>query len=172
MKPIIIDMNEMSESSEVYYSRPNRALPFFLYVCLGLFVAALVWMWFGRVDTVVNASGILNVVQREETEYNCVIWVGNADVGDIEPGMAVKLNVYSYPNTEYGYVYGTLTKVAKGIRVDAQSGLAYYQAEAKVLAEEFLDATGEPLALKTGMTCEAKILTGEKRILKYLLEKL
>ena len=38
MKPIIIDMNEMSVSREIYDSRPNRALPVFLYTGLVLLI--------------------------------------------------------------------------------------------------------------------------------------
>lgn len=294
MKPIIINMNEMSDSREVYESKPNRALPAFLYTCLALVVVAVVWMCFGKIDIAVNANGMLrpgeavntvvntvggevvsvhaedgslveagtllyvveheellaqkafyeekaafykkcldetatsqggnsysellsevefqlsgiarsieecyvkapcegvvnmlqepvvgnrmsagaevcSILPTEEKGYKCLIYVSNADVGGLKPGMQVKLNVYSFPNTEYGYVYGTLTKVSKDIRVDAQSGMAYYLAEASVDAESFVDAAGEPVSLKAGMACEAKIITGEEKIMSFVLEKL
>lgn len=291
MKPIIINMNEMSDSREVYESKPNRALPAFLYTCLALVIVAVLWMCLGKIDIAVNANGMLrpggtvntvvntvggevlsvhaedgslveagellyvveheellaqkafyeekaafykqcleetqagdsynellsevefqlsainrsiekcyvkapcdgvvNMLQEpvvgnqmsagvevcsilppEETGYKCLIYVNNADVAGLEPGMQVKLNVYSFPNTEYGYVYGTLTKVSNDIRVDAQSGMAYYLAEASVDTERFVDAKGEPVSLKAGMACEAKIITGEEKIMTFVLEKL
>lgn len=294
MKPIIINMNEMSDSREVYESKPNRALPVFLYTCLALVLVAVLWMCFGKMDTYVNANGMLrpgeavntvvntvggevisvyaqdqstveagtllyvieheellaqkefyeeklafyescleettapqsgnsynelinevryqlsaiersiekcyvkspcegvvNMLQEpvvgnklatgaevcsilppEENGYKCMIYVNNADVGGLEPGMKVKFNVFSYPNAQYGYVYGTITKISNDIRVDAQSGMAYYLAEASVDAEGFVDEKGAPILLKAGMACEAKVITGEEKIITYVLKKL
>ena len=294
MKPIIINMSEMSDSREIYDSRPNRALPVFLYTCLALLITAVVWMCFGKIDIAVNASGMLrpeeavgtvvntvggdvlsvcvedgsvveegellyiisheellaqkafyeekigfykeclakmtaeqdrasyreslqeleyqvagiersveachvkaprggivqmlrepvegtvlkageeicHIVPSGETDYKCLISVENRDVAGLKPGMPVKLNVYSYPNTEYGYVYGTLTKVSEDVRMDSGSGMAYYLAEASVDAGGFVDAEGAELPLKAGMACEAKIITGEKRVITFVLEKL
>lgn len=123
-------------------------------------------------NTIAAGSEVLSILPTEETGYKCIIYVENADVGGLQPGMPVKFNVYSYPNAEYGYVYGTLTKVSKDIRVDSQSGMAYYQAEASVAVGNFLDSEGKPISLKAGMACEAKIITGEKRILNFVLEKI
>lgn len=290
MKPIIINMNEMSDSREVYESKPNPMLPAFLYTCLALFAVAILWMCFGKLDIVVNANGmvrpngvvssvlntiggtvlsvyvedgatveegtllyvmehegllaqktfyeekvtfykecigtgtdlaytealqetqfrldeivrsidacyvkapcagIVNMVQEpvegtwlnagvevcsilpvEESGYKCLIYVDNVDVGRLEPGMQVKFNVYSYPNTEYGYVYGTLTKIAKDIRVDSGSGRAYYLAEATMDLERFADGNEANVAIKAGMACEAKIITGEENIMSFVLKKL
>lgn len=123
-------------------------------------------------NTIAAGTEVLSILPAEGTGYKCIIYVENADVGGVEPGMPVKFNVYSYPNAEYGYVYGTLTKVAKDIRVDSGSGMAYYQAEATVDVGSFVDAEGTPISLKAGMACEAKIVTGEKQILSFVLEKL
>lgn len=362
MKPIIINMNEMSDSREVYESKPNRALPAFLYTCIALVAVAILWMCLGKIDIAVNASGMLrpgeavgtvvnvvagevlslhaedgstveagevlyvigheelltqkefyesqsalyteriteletylwsvreetnhfsdreceyalryesfriqleamraelaangaektetyggeaefasvskykydeeivtlqsldayneslrqaeiqlavvtksvedcyvkapcagvvnmlqepvvgnrmasgaevcSILPAEESDYKCVIYVENADVGGLEPGMSVKLNVYSYPNSKYGYVYGTLTKVSEDIRVDGASGMAYYLAEATVDAGSFLEGAKDSVSLKAGMACEAKIITGEQQIMSFVLEKL
>ncbi len=362
MRPIIINMNEMSDSREVYDSRPNRVLPVFLYTCLGLLVVAVVWMCLGEIDIAVKANGMLrpdeavrnvvnvtagevisihvkdgsivgegdllyvigheellrqkefygeqialytariteletylrsikeeidcfanikgeyavryksfqiqldamrselmasgvkktsvyeggaeysavskykydeevvtlqcmnahkeslrqgkiklmeveeaieacyvkapcagvvnllrepvmgermaagaevcSILPKEKNSFKCVLCVDNVDVGKLEPGMEVKLNVYSHPSTEYGYMYGTLITVSEDVRVDSGSGRMYYQAEASVDAEKFVDEKGRPIPLKVGMACEAKVLTGEKKIIKFVLEKL
>lgn len=123
-------------------------------------------------NIVAPGTEMLSILPAEGTGYKCIIYVENADVGGLEPGMPVKFNVYSYPNAKYGYVYGALTKVAKDIRVDSASGMAYYQAEATVDVGSFTDASGAPISLKAGMACEAKIITEEKQILSFVLEKL
>lgn len=294
MKPIILNLNEMSDSRELYDSRPNRAMPVFVYTCLALFAVAIAWMCFGKMDVTVKANGMLRpaeavstvvnqtggevlsihvedgspveegallyviaheellaqkefyeekaafckdclaeavteqskasykeslrelefqlegieraveacyvkapgagtvhmlqepvagtalaagaevctILPAENVEYKCVIYVENKDVGELKPGMPVKLNVYSYPNVEYGYLNGTLHKIAEDITVDAQSGMAYYRAEAIVDADSFTDTSGKPLSLKAGMACQVKLITGEKRIVNFVLENM
>ena len=57
MRPIIIDMREMSDSTEVYESRPNPVLAGFIYLILAMVVAAFVWMYFSKIDIVVKCNG-------------------------------------------------------------------------------------------------------------------
>lgn len=59
MKPIIIDMVEMSDSTEVYGNRPSPILSGVMY-CLGaLLVVAAIWMNFFEIDEVVRSSGMV-----------------------------------------------------------------------------------------------------------------
>ncbi len=58
MKPIIIEMKDMSESVEVYESRPNPFFIYFIYLILTLFIVAMVWMYFSRIDLVVKSKGV------------------------------------------------------------------------------------------------------------------
>lgn len=80
MKPIIINMDEMSDSKEVYESKPGKAGLIFLYSILALVVIAIVWMVFGKIDEVVKSEGIIrpnsdistvvNQTEGEITEVN------------------------------------------------------------------------------------------------------
>ncbi len=58
MKPIIVDMKDMSDSTEVYDSRPNRFMIYTVYVILLLFVVAIVWMCVSKIDILVKSNGI------------------------------------------------------------------------------------------------------------------
>ena len=59
MKPIIMDMREMSLSKEVYDKKPQRFFSIFIYGLLVIVITALVWAYFGRLDIVVRAHGII-----------------------------------------------------------------------------------------------------------------
>lgn len=59
MKPIMIDMNEMSDSREVYESRPHPFFVGFIYLILGLLVFALLWAAFFKIDIVVKGTGTI-----------------------------------------------------------------------------------------------------------------
>ena len=58
MKPIIVDMKEMSDTTEVYEARPNPFLVYFIYLLLLLLVCGLGWMYFFHIDIVVKSNGI------------------------------------------------------------------------------------------------------------------
>lgn len=77
MKPIILNINEMSDSKEVYNSRPNPFFVIFIYLILVMLIIAFVWLYFGQIDVVIKASGIV----RPKTHIGTVI---NAVAGEVE----------------------------------------------------------------------------------------
>ena len=58
MKPIIVNMQEMSDSTEVYESRPNPFFIYFIYVLAAFFLLAVVWMSFFKIDILVQSNGM------------------------------------------------------------------------------------------------------------------
>ncbi len=70
MKPIIIDMKDMSDSTEVYESRPNPVLAGFIYLILAMVAAAFIWMYFSKVDIVVKGTGTVAAADEVATVTN------------------------------------------------------------------------------------------------------
>ena len=78
MKPVIMDMREMSLSKEVYDKKPGKFFAIFIYGLFVLLAVAFVWAYFGRIDVVVRSHGImrphthtamvLNAIPGEVTE--------------------------------------------------------------------------------------------------------
>lgn len=58
MKPIIVNMQEMSDSTEVYESRPNPFFIYFIYALAAFFFLAVVWMSLFKIDIVVKSNGV------------------------------------------------------------------------------------------------------------------
>lgn len=58
MKPIIVDMKDMSDSTEVYESKPNRFLVYTIYLFLIILVIAVLWMALFKMDIVVKSNGL------------------------------------------------------------------------------------------------------------------
>lgn len=58
MKPIIVDMKDMSDSTEVYESKPNRFLVYTIYLILIILVVTVLWMTLSKMDIVVKSNGI------------------------------------------------------------------------------------------------------------------
>lgn len=58
MKPIIVDMKDMSDSTEVYESRPNPFLIYTIYVIVLIGIVAFCWMYFFDIEVVVKSNGM------------------------------------------------------------------------------------------------------------------
>lgn len=58
MKPIIVDMKDMRDSTEVYESKPNRFLVYTIYLILIILVVAVLWMALYKMDIVVKSNGV------------------------------------------------------------------------------------------------------------------
>lgn len=72
MKPIIVDMRDMSDSTEVYESRPNPVLAGFIYLILAMVIVAFIWMGFFKMDVVVDAMGTVAAAEEVATITNQV----------------------------------------------------------------------------------------------------
>ena len=46
MKPIIVDLKDISDSTEVYDSKPNKFISYTIYIICAILIIALLWMYF------------------------------------------------------------------------------------------------------------------------------
>ncbi|MDF2484723.1 MAG: hypothetical protein K0R46_891 [Herbinix sp.] len=88
MKPILININELSDSREVYDSKPNIFFGIFIYTILGMLLIALIWMYFGRIDVVVKSEGMIRPNNQVATVVNT--YGGTLESVNIEDGSSVK----------------------------------------------------------------------------------
>ncbi len=59
MKPILVDMKDISDSREVYESRPHPFFIGFIYLIFGMVVIAVLWAAFFKIDIVVTGTGTI-----------------------------------------------------------------------------------------------------------------
>lgn len=86
MKPIIVDMKDMSDSTEVYNSRPNPFFVYFIYLVLGILIVALCWMYFSKIDISVKSNGIFK---------------SDEDIVDISNGVTGKVEKCNFSEGQY-----------------------------------------------------------------------
>lgn len=111
MKPIIMDMKDISDSTEVYDSRPNPFLIYFIYFLAGMFVIALIWMAFSKIDIVVKSNGMF---KSQDEIYN---------VSSGMTGKVIDVNVKDGQFVNEGDVLYTLEVTSLGETIE------YYQSE-------------------------------------------
>ena len=70
MKPIILNINEMSDSKEVYESKPNNFISLFIYTILVILTVSIIWMYFGKVDIASKSEGMIRPNSQVATVVN------------------------------------------------------------------------------------------------------
>lgn len=119
--------------------------------------------------------------------------LANRDIGFVHEGQAVVIKIDSFPFTRYGTLDGVVTRVAhdavpepdvqqreatpsRGSRSTGYGGMQRTQnlvfPVTIRLARQSMNIDGREIALSPGMTCEAEIKTGDRRILEYVFSPL
>lgn len=123
-------------------------------------------------DHVSAGEQIGNIVPDGNGIFRTVIYVENQDIGSVREGQKIKYEVASYPQTEdYGIFEGEVTSVSKDIKVNSETGMSYYEVEATITARGGAGGKETPEFIQ-GMAVQAKLVTGEESVLRYLLEKI
>lgn len=170
MRPIIIDMKELSESEEIYRSAPNRITVIFVYIMLAVTVISVVWMSLFSMDEVVNANGLLK--KNKDSSYALEILISDHDYGNVYKGQDVRFEILAYPANKYGYFQGKIESISDVPAYSSETGETFYQVIVNLDKEGLKAPEGKALSLAEGLPCRAGIVAGRERILMYLLKKL
>ena len=115
-------------------------------------------------DLVQSGQTIATIVPDTDGAYKLTMYLSSADISETEIGQKVRLRFAAYPYQEYGELSGTIKSISSDVR-SAENGMSYYVAEVSID-----DALG--LELISGMECEARVVTKQRKIIWWLLEKL
>jgi hemolysin D len=91
----------------------------------------------------------------------------NKDVGFVEAGQRVTVKFDAFPFTRYGTVDGEVIDVSRDANKDEKLGLVYpvrVRLDAADIATE-----GKKIAISPGMAVNAEIITGDRRVIDFLL---
>ena len=70
MKEIVVDIGDISLHKEVYDTKPHRLFAWFIYGLFALVSVAGVWAYFGQIDLVVRANGVIRPYGQTATIVN------------------------------------------------------------------------------------------------------
>ena len=124
------------------------------------------------VGDVVSASEVVcNIIPQEEN-YKIVMYIPEFSISETFVGQEVEYIIASAPNVDFGKIHGTITEIAQDSFVDQTTGQKYYKALATLPCTKLTDKDGQERILKCGMLVEIHAVTGQKKIITWLLEKL
>lgn len=119
-------------------------------------------------DYLVGGTELGTIIPAGDGIYKVQIYLDNQDIGKLEEGAALKFEIGAYPSSEYGQSTGVITKISEDLKVNHDTGKGYYLAEATIV----LPDSDKKMELKQGMAVEAKVIVGQKCVMRFLLEKI
>jgi hemolysin D len=109
---------------------------------------------------------ILNVVPLSATP-EIEAQVLNKDIGFVQAGQRVTVKFDAFPFTRYGTVDGEVVDVSRDANKDDKLGLIY---PVRVrLDSADINVEGKRVAITPGMAVNAEIITGDRRVIEYVL---
>lgn len=88
MKDILIDIKDLTDSREMYQTKPHPFVWIFTYILIAIIIAAVIWAYFGKKEIVVTANGQVRPESGISTVKNIVS--GEVENVNYKQGMAVK----------------------------------------------------------------------------------
>ncbi|EEE35358.1 type I secretion membrane fusion protein, HlyD family [Rhodobacteraceae bacterium KLH11] len=119
------------------------------------------------VGGVVSPAEPLMVVVPSDAELEVKSKILNKDKGFIQPGMQAEVKIDAFPFTKYGTVTGKLKSISEDAVEDQNLGLVF---DAVVsIDKQQLTIDGNDILLTPGMSVQAELKTGTRRIIEFVL---
>ena len=121
---------------------------------------------------IVQSGIVVGEIINDESNLEVELIIPDKDIGKLKVNQDIKYSIVSLPYTEFGFVNGEIKSLSLNSKVDEKTGAVYYTGVGNLYQTSVKNYDGERFDIKSGMTCEARIITGKKKMLYYLLEKL
>jgi len=121
---------------------------------------------------VTEAQTLMLIVPPDgpDTPLVAEVQLENKDIGFVYAGQPAQIKLETFPFTRHGTVPATVQMVSADAVQDERRG-AVFPARL-VLARDRIDIHGQPVRISPGMNLSAEIMTGQRRVIEFLLSPL
>lgn len=121
---------------------------------------------------IVQSGFLLGEIVNKQKDLEVKLVILDKDIGKLKINQKIKYSINALPYMEFGFANGKIKKLGLDSNKDESSGVVYYIGIGNLEEMRLQNYDGERVDIKSGMTCEARIITGKKRMIYYLLDKL
>ncbi len=108
------------------------------------------------------------VPEGQELEVDAMVL--NKDIGFIKPNQRAIIKLEAYPFTLFGYIEGTVTKIAGDSVNDEKRGLVFpVSIKIDNIKNSKTKTKEEKIIIKPGLSASVEIKTGKRRIIDFIL---
>lgn len=106
------------------------------------------------------------------SELKVTLYIPESDIAKVKVGQKTEYIIDAMPYSEYGRITGEITSISADSVGDETTGMKFYIGQANLDTTSLSNEAGDVREVKTGMLLEAKTISGSKRVITWLLEKL
>jgi len=123
-------------------------------------------------DLILAGVDIATIIPQDDSMYKIEIFIPNREIAGIKVGDAIKYKFDALPYKEYGEFTGVITNISTDAKVNKNLGVSGYYVQGSIENKKIYSYKNKPAQIKVGMSGEAHIVTSQKKIINYLLEKI
>ncbi|MBS0318075.1 MAG: HlyD family type I secretion periplasmic adaptor subunit, partial [Proteobacteria bacterium] len=122
------------------------------------------------VGAAVPAAQPLMLIVPRRGPIEVEAFLQDKDIGFVREGQAAEVKIDAFEYTKYGTIPATVTHVSRDAIQDEKKGLIY--SVLLTLARSTINVEGRDMPLSAGMSVQAEIRTGTRRVIEYILSPL
>lgn len=123
-------------------------------------------------DLLTEGTELGKIIPRGSSVYKVEIFIPNSDIAGLKVGQEIEYQFDALPYREYGKLKGNITNISTDVSQINLEQTSGYWITGSLEATQLYGYKDKPAYLKIGMNCNAYIITEQKKILYYLLEKI
>lgn len=125
-----------------------------------------------NVGDIVQAGNSLCSLVPDSNELKVMLYIPENEISKLKIGQTTEYTFDAIPYNEYGRITGEILSISADSIVDETSGAKFYIAQANLSELSLENNDGEVREVKTGMLVEARVISGSKKAIIWLLEKI
>lgn len=122
-------------------------------------------------DIIQSGSSLCSIIPDTDA-LKVTLYIPENEAAKIKVGQKTEYIIDAIPYDEYGKLTGEIISISADSVASEASGTKFYIAQASLSAKSLSNKDGNIREVKTGMLLEAKSISGSKRVITWLLEKL
>ncbi len=125
-----------------------------------------------RGDLLTEGTELGKIIPTSDSIYKVEVFIPNNDIAGLKVGQEIEYQFDALPYREYGKIKGHITSISTDVSQMELGGVSGYWIMGSLEAIDLYGYKNKPADLKIGMSCNAYIITEQKKILYYVLEKI
>ncbi len=122
-------------------------------------------------DIVQAGSSLCSIIPGGD-DLKVTLYIPESEIAKVKVGQKTEYIIDAIPYDEYGKLTGEILSISADSVASEASGTKFYIAQASLSANSLTNKEGNIREVRTGMLLEAKSISGSKRVITWLLEKL
>ena len=125
-----------------------------------------------KIGSSIQAGTDIANILPDNNIYKIQLLIPEKYIANIEEGQEVKYSFTSLPSNEYGFLTGTIENLSVNSKLNDETGTSFYIGTASLDSSSLYGHNNKEVKVKSGMTCQARIITKRTKMIYYILDQL